>query len=137
MDYGKLAQELSYKQLHAQSVQEAGAERGTGLTEVYERVKLLVMSEIQKANVEMRKRKLNTIERIFTPCHRGKLCLTLGSRLLCTVELQEVKGQILAVISGPPHALEISRKEFPLIGGCDPERIAVEIVSGFLMGEFS
>ncbi len=35
------------------------------------------MSEIEKANVEMRKRKLDTIERVFTPCYRGKLSLTL------------------------------------------------------------
>jgi hypothetical protein len=33
--------------------------------------------------------------------------------------------------------MEISRKEFPLIEGCNPERIAVEIVSGLIMGEFS
>ena len=42
-----------------------------------------------------------------------------------------------AVISGPPNALEISRKEFLLFEGRDPEEIAVEIVSGLLMGEFS
>jgi hypothetical protein len=135
MDYGKLAQKLSNQRSNAGSAQEA--KRGTAFTEVFERVKLQVMSEIEKANVEMRKSKLDTIERIFTPCHRGKLCLTLGSRLLCTVGLQEEKGQIAAVISGPPNALEISRKAFPLIKGCDPERIAVEIVSGLLMGEFS
>jgi len=136
-DYGELAQKLSNRRSHAQSAQEAWAERGTGLTDVYERVKLHVNNEIEKANVEMRKRKLNTIERIFMPSFRGKLCLTFGSELLCTVELQEAKGQITAVISGPPNALEISRKEFPLIEGCDPERIAVGIVSGLLMGEFS
>jgi hypothetical protein len=100
-------------------------------------VKLHVNTEIEKANVEMRKRKLDTIERIYMPSHRGKLCLTFGSGLLCTVDLQEGKRQIAAVISGPPNAMEISRKEFPLIEGCNPERIAVEIVSGLIMGEFS
>jgi hypothetical protein len=114
-----------------------GAGRELALAEVYERVKLHVNTEIEKANVEMRKRKLNTIERVFLPSYHGKLCLTVGSVLLCTVELQEAKGQIAAVISGPPNALEISRKEFPLIEGCDPERIAVEIVSGLIMGAFS
>jgi hypothetical protein len=137
MDYGKLAQDLSYQLLQAQSVQEVGAERRTGFTEVYERVKLQILSEVEKANMEMRKRKLDTIERIFAPCHRGKLCLTLGSRLLCTVGLQEDKGRVAAVISGPPNALEISRKEFPIIAGCDTKWIAVGIVSGLFRGEFS
>jgi hypothetical protein len=136
-DYGELAQRLSNQRSHAHSVEETAAGRELALADVYERVKLHVNTEMEKANVEMRKRKLNTIERIYMPSHRGKLCLTLGSQLLCTVELQEAKGQIAAVISGPPNAMEISRKEFPLIKGCDPARIAVEIVSGLLMGEFS
>jgi hypothetical protein len=137
MDYSKLAQKLSNQRSDAQSIQDAGVVRGTSLADVYERVKLHVMNEIEKANVEMRKRKLNTIERVFLPSYHGKLCLTVGSVLLCTVELQEAKGQIAAVLSGPPNAQEISRKEFLLIPGCDPERIAIEIVSGLLMGEFS
>lgn len=137
MDYGELAQKLSNQRSRAQSAQGVAAERATSLDEVYERVKLHVMNEIEKANVEMGKRKLNTIERVFMPSYRGKLCLTLGSQLLCTVELQEAKGHITAVISGPPNAQEISRKEFLLTDGPDPKRIAVEIVSGLLMGEFS
>jgi hypothetical protein len=137
MDYGELAQKLSNQRSHAQSAHEVGAERGTSLADVYGRVNLYVMNEIEKANMEMRKRKLNTIERVFMPSYRGKLCLTFGSELLCTVELQEAKELIAAVISGPPNAQEISRKEFLLFEGCDPERIAVEIVSGLLMGEFS
>ena len=109
-DYGELAQKLSNRRSLAQSPQEMGTERGPGLADVYERVKLHVNNEIEKANVEMRKRKLDTIERIFLPSYRGKLCLTFGSELLCTVDLQEAKRQITAVISGPPHALEISGK---------------------------
>jgi hypothetical protein len=137
MDYGKLAQKLSNQRSSARQAEQPGAERGAGLADVYERVKIQVMSEIEKANVEMRKQKLDTIERVFLPSYHGKLCLTFGSKLLCTVELHEAKGQIAAVISGPPNALEISRKEFSLIAGCDPKEIAVEIVSGLLMGEFS
>jgi hypothetical protein len=57
--------------------------------------------------------------------------------LLCTADLQEAKGQITAVITGPPNAQEISRKEFRLGGDCIPEQIAVEIISGLLGGEFS
>lgn len=136
-DYGELAQKLSNRRTQAKSAQQAGAGRELAFADVYERVKLHVNTEIEKANVEMRKHKLDTIERIYMPSHRGKLCLTFGSEFLCTVDLQEFKKQITAAISGPPHALEISRKEFPLISGCDPEQIAVEIVSGLIMGEFS
>jgi len=136
-DYGELAQKLSNQRSHDRSAQDAGAERELGLTDVFEHVKHHVSTEIEKANVEMRKRKLNTVERVFLPSYHGKLCLTVGSVLLCTVELQEAKGQIVAVLSGPPNAQEISRKEFLLVKGCDPEQIAVEIVSGLLMGEFS
>jgi hypothetical protein len=135
-DYGELAQKLSNQRSHDQSAQEAGAERVTDLADVYERVKLDVMKEIEKANEEMRKRNLDTIERIFMPSHRGKLCLTLGSKLLCTVDLQEEKGQITAVIQGPPNHQEISRKDFTL-NECSSEQIAVDIVSGLLVGEFS
>jgi hypothetical protein len=106
------------------------------LADVYERVKLHVMNEIEKANVEMRKRKLDTIERVFLPSYHGKLCLTSGSELLCTVELQEAKRQITAVITGPPNHQEIARKDFAL-NEYHPEQIAVAIVSGLLMGEFS
>lgn len=136
-DYGELAQKLSNQRSHAHSAEETAAGRELALTDGYERVKLHLNAEIEKANAEMRKRKLNSIERIYMPSHRGKVCLTLGSELLCTVELQEAKGQIAAVISGPPNAMEISRKEFPLTKGSDPERIAEAIVSGLLMGEFS
>jgi hypothetical protein len=136
-DYGELAQKLSNQRSLADSAQEAGAERGVDAAAIYERVKVHASDEIEKANVELRKRKLAIIERLFVPSFRGRLCLTFGSELLCTVELQEPKGQIAAVISGPPNAREISRKEFLLIEGCDPEQIAVEIVSALLMGAFS
>jgi len=40
------------------------------------------------------------------------------------------------VITGPPNQQEISRKDFAL-NEYRSEQIAVEIVSGLLMGEFS
>ena len=130
-DYGELAQKLSNQRSHAQSAQEAGAERGTD----FERVKVHASNEIEKANVELRKRKLAIIERLFLPSYHGRLCLSFGS-LLCTAELQEAKGHVTAVITGPPNQQEISRKDFTL-NQHSPEQIAVEIVSGLLMGEFS
>jgi hypothetical protein len=105
-------------------------------TQIYDRVKVLVSYEIEKANAELHKRRLATVERLFLPSYQGRLCLSFGS-LLCTADLQEAKGQITAVITGPPNAQELSRKEFRLGGDCVPEQIAVEIVSGLLAGEFS
>ena len=57
--------------------------------------------------------------------------------LFCTVYLEEAKGQIRAVIVGPPNSAEISRKEFMIDGDMSPEQITAEIVSGLLMGEFA
>ncbi len=136
-NYGELADKLSSQRSHARPAQEPPVGRGVTAAQVYENVKLHVSNEIEKANVELRKRRLATIERVFLPSYEGRLCLTFGSDLLCTVDLQETRGQITAVISGPPNAIEISRKEFLLGGDCIPERIAVDIVSGLLGGEFS
>jgi hypothetical protein len=136
-DYGELADKLSHRQIHARDEWRQSGARAIDAAEVYERVKLLVGNEIDKANVELRKRRLALIERVYMPCCQGRLCLTYSSDLLCTVDLEEAKGQITAVISGPPNASEISRREFAMDDGADPERITVEIVSGLLMGEFA
>jgi hypothetical protein len=135
-DYGELAQKLSNQRSHAQSDQEAGADRGMDATQIYESVKVHASNEIEKANVELRKRKLAIIERLFLPSFRGRLCLSFGSAFMCTADLHEARGQITAVLLGPPNQQEISRKDFAL-NEYRPERIAVEIVSGLLMGEFS
>lgn len=132
--YGKLADSLSSRRWHGASQQEIAHE--VDGAKAYERVKVLVDHEIEKANGELRKRKLDLIERLFLPSYQGRLCLTFGSDLLCTVDLQEVKRQITAVISGPPNHREIARKEFAL-HQYRPEQIAVEVVSGLIMGEFS
>lgn len=136
-NYGELADKLSSQRSHARPVQEPSANGRSGAAQIYERVRVLVSHEIEKANMELRRRRLTTIERLFLPSYQGRLCLTFGSQLLCTVDLHEAKGQIIAVISGPPNAREISRKEFPLGGDCVPEQIAEEIVSGLLVGECS
>jgi hypothetical protein len=134
-DYGELAQKLSNRLSHAQPAREPGSERGMDPAVIYERVKLRVSDEIEKANVELRKRKLAPVERLFLPSYHGRLCLSFGP-LLCTADLQEAKGHVTAVITGPPNQQEISRKDFAL-NEYRPEQIAVEIVSGLLMGEFS
>ena len=134
-DYGELAQKLSNQRSRAQWDREAGVERESDATQIFERVKIHAGNEIEKANAELRKRKLGIIERLFLPSYHGKLCLSFGS-LLCTADLQEAKGNVTAVITGPPNHQEISRKDFAL-NEYRPEQIAVEIVSGLLRGEFS
>jgi len=150
MDYGKLADKLKDSESPAR---ESQGGRKTDPVALFESVKAHVGREIEKANVELRKRRLGTIERVFMPSFHGKLCLTLGSELLCTVELQEAYGRIAVVILGPPNRIEIARKEYLPEGapavpppsestvktayGYGPEQIAVDIVSGLIMREFA
>jgi hypothetical protein len=147
-DYGQLADKL--KSMRTQTQKQSGVDPAA----FYENVKAHVGREMEKANAELRKRKMDLIERVFLPSFQGRLCLTLGSDYLCTVDLVEGKGRIVAVVSGPPNAQEIAHKEFLIeekagadaisdygavkaAAGCSPEQIAVEIVSGLLMREFS
>jgi hypothetical protein len=119
----------------------------------YQYVKQHVEEEVDKANLELRKRDLPVIERVFMPSSQGKLSLTFGTGFLCNVELNQSHGRITAMIIGPPNGAEIARKEFHLNqeprsqpSAIDepeeasvvysPHRIAAEIVSGLLAGEF-
>ena len=134
-DYGDLADKLSDQRAHARQAQEPGADHRMDPAFIFERVKLHVSHEIEKANAELRRRRLAIVERLFLPSYQGRLCLSFGP-LLSTADLHEAKGQITAVITGPPNQQEISRKDFAL-NEYRSEQIAVEIVSGLLMGEFS
>jgi hypothetical protein len=135
-NYGELADQLNIRRSHAGKTRDPVADLGVDGAQIYERVKVLVSHEIEKANIELQKRKLAIIERLFLPSYQGKLCLSFGSELLFIADLQEARGQITAVLQGPPNHQEISRKDFAL-NEYRPEQIAVEIVSGLLKGEFS
>ena len=117
-------------------------------------VKQHVEEEVDKANLELRKRDLPVIERVFMPSSQGKLSLTFGTGFLCNVELNPARGRITATIIGPPNSGEVARKEFHLNPEAGPQqsaidepeeasvvysphRIAAEIVSGLLAGEFA
>ena len=137
------------------SADEKLANHGFDPVTFYQYVKAQIEEEVDKANVELRKRKLPLVERVFIPGFLGKLSLTFGTEFLCTVELHESKGRIRAVILGPPNRDEIARKDFflnpaariceaPRLSkdekvavGYSPQKIAAEIVSGLLMGEFA
>jgi hypothetical protein len=151
-DYDKLAKKLE----GMKSGDLAGnkpASYGFDPVAFYQYVKQQVEEEVDKANLELRKRKLPVIERVFMPSSQGKLSLTFGTGFLCNVELNPARGRITAIIIGPPNSAEIARKDFPLnpeagpqqsaiddAGGSlvvySPHRIAAEIVSGLLAGEF-
>jgi hypothetical protein len=120
----------------------------------YQYVKQQVEEEVDKANLELRKRDLPVIERVFMPSSLGKLSLTFGTGFLCNVELNPAHGRITAIIIGPPNSAEVARRDFllnpeagPQESATDeteealvvysPHRIAAEIVSGLLAGEFA
>jgi hypothetical protein len=154
-DYGVLADRLFDSVQAGNPAGKRLVRNGFDPAAFYESVTRQVEEEVGKANVELRKRGLTTIERVFIPGYLGRLCLTFGTALLLSVELQAAKGRIKAVIFVPPNRCEISRKEY-LMGrqslrsqddgsneqgkiavDYDPDRIAAEIVSGLLMGEFA
>ena len=154
-DYGVLADRLSGSAQAGSPARKRLARNGIDPAAFYESVKVHVEEEVRKANEELRKRGLATIERIFIPGFLGRLSLTFGTTLLCSVELNEPKGRVRAMIFGPPNRSEIARKDFYLIQeaadlqgspfdetrkaavGYSPQRIAAEIVSGLLTGDFA
>jgi hypothetical protein len=137
VNYGALAEQLNVQQARVRRSQKQPAAHGANdARRIYERVRAVIDDEIEKANVELKKRKLATIERVRVPSYFGRLCLSFGSDVLCAVDLDEMQGEIIAVITGPPNAQELARKAF-MLSECQPEQIAEEIVAGLLAGEFS
>jgi hypothetical protein len=155
IDYGALADKLKVSGEAVTQANKRRARHEIAPAAFYESVKTQIEVEVEKANEELRKRGLPIIERIFMPSFLGRLSLTFGTALLCSVELQESKGRVRAVIFGPPNRDEIARKDFLLnpeaadLQGStmsevekvavsySPQRIAAEIVSGLLTGEFA
>ncbi len=153
-DYDALEAKLKGKKKTAEPRIENPANYGFAPATFYKYVKQQIDEEVDKANDELRKRNLPVIERVFMPGFEGRLSFTFGTGFLCTVELQEPKGRIRAVIFGPPSRDEVARKDYFLnlravdledspieevqkvAIGFSPHRIASEIVSGLLMGEF-
>ncbi|MGO8757432.1 MAG: hypothetical protein ACLQG3_04840 [Terracidiphilus sp.] len=154
-DYGALADKLKGSGQAGRQDHERQASSGIAPAAFYDSVKAQIEVEVEKANLELRKRGLPTIERIFLPSFLGKLSLTFGTAFLCNVALLESKGRISAVILGPPNRLEIARKEYllypdaaKLLTGSAEEKtkvavevgadqIAAEIVAALLTGEFA
>jgi hypothetical protein len=130
-DYGTLAERLRCSG-HAEEVSGQDLDRHK-LDPVgfFDEVKAHIINEIEKANAELRKRRLDRIERVLVPCFRGKLCLTFGTVVMCCVDLDEAQGQIYSVVYGPPNRWELSRKVYRVNPAGDSERVIPGVSSHF------
>jgi hypothetical protein len=158
VDYAKLAEKA--KALQDASKGSNGRPDGQEQdpTAFFDKVKSHLVAEMYKANVELSRRGLSTLDRSFSPSFSGRFCFTFGLSLLCSVELDTRMGLrcIKATISGPPNAREIGRRSYlfnratqqpqsfmedenagVVVRGLGPEEIAVDIISCILSGEFS
>ena len=122
----------------------------------FERVKAHIVEEMNKANVELRKKRAAVIGRNHLPGFDDEIFLTIGTDSLCRVGLGIMGGgcRVTAIISGPPNGYELSRREYLCIqeASCSevlhlvgaelttvvacPDEIAVDIISGILVGKF-
>ncbi|MGA3011956.1 MAG: hypothetical protein ABSD72_17000 [Terracidiphilus sp.] len=123
----------------------------------FDAVKAHLVSEMKKANVELRKRDAGTIDQNHLGGFDTEAFLTFGTDSLCRVGLGIKAGEcrITAVISGPPNGYEISRKEYLCVQDAarkevlataeaglpnvitSPREIAVDIISSILVRKFN
>jgi hypothetical protein len=158
VDYAKLAEKAKALKDAADSTAGRPEVKKQNPVIFFDSVKSHLVAEMQKANMELARRGLATLDRSFSPSFSGRFCFTFGMSLFCSVELEEKVGgpQIKAVISGPPNGLEIGRREYHfnrgkqeqqsfradenagmIVTGLNPEETAVDIISSILTGEFS
>jgi hypothetical protein len=156
-DYAKLADKARAKQeadiLAAERHKELRADRCS----FFDQVKVHLIEEMNKANVELRKRKAAIFDQYQLPGFADEVFITYGTDSLCRVGLGILGGgcRITAIISGPPNGYEISRKEYlcsdqPLdckevrpasedrsqaVPSC-PDAIAADVIAGVLIGKF-
>jgi hypothetical protein len=122
----------------------------------FERVKAHLAEEMNKANVELRKREAAILDRNHLPGFADDVFITYGTSSVCRVGLGILGGgcRITAVISGPPNGCEISRRVYLCSQepSCQeevptgeegsqalptrPNEIAADIISGILLGKF-
>ncbi len=155
-DYSKLADNAKLLQEAARQAAETHISQKADPCDFFEKVRAHLIEEMNKANVALRKRGADVIDRNHMPGFSEEIFLTYGTSSLCRVRLDvhRVGCQITAVISGPPNGYEISRKEYlcsqdetcrivlPAVkegtssGRARPARIAVDIIAGILLGKF-
>lgn len=153
VDYARLAD----KAIQMQETEKIPASLQTDLKAdpkaFFDRVRAHLLKEMDKANVELAKRKVVGFGQNHMPGFSDELFLTFGTDLLCRVTLVVLgaRCEIKAVISGPPNGYELSRKVYPLYqeasapagavgspaAAPSPYQIAVEIISSVMVGKFS
>jgi hypothetical protein len=155
VDYAKLA-DIAKQMQDAEKISvDKQQERKVDPRIFFESVRAHLIEEMNKANVELSKRKTVGFSQSHMPGFDGEIFLTFGTDLLCRVTLVVLGGrcEIKAVISGPPNGYELSRREYPLnqqeadaqtpdagetvVSGISPYQIAVDIISSVLVGKFS
>lgn len=155
-DYTKLADKAKAMQDAAHETSRQNTERDAEPGAFFQKVATYVVNEMEKANLELSKKKVGAITRHHAPSFQGIVFLTFGAGLACRVSLESKGGRsrITASILGPPNGYEISRREY-LLGsdkgdpesqqsgrtgfpyfGARPDQIAVDIISGLLSGGF-
>jgi hypothetical protein len=156
LDYEKLADIVKEKQEADRLATERLRQLKSDPCEFFEKVKAQLIVEMNKANVELRKRKADLLGRNHLPGFSDEFFLTYGTSTLCRVGLG-IKGggcRVTAVISGPPNGYEISRKEYfcNQEASCDkarpiaepgmpvvvprPDQIAADIIKAIVFGRF-
>jgi hypothetical protein len=156
-DYAKLADIAELKMIADRTAVERHRELRAASCTFFEGVKARLADEMNKANTELRKKKVPTIDRLHLANFDEEVFLTYGTDSLCRVGLGIMSGgcRITAVISGPPNGYEISRREYLCVqeASCSevlhlvgaelttvvacPDEIAVNIISGILVGKFN
>jgi len=156
VDYASLAYKAKVKHDEDKLADERHGNLRTDPCAFFERVKAHLIEEMDMVNVELRKRGVPVLEQNHLPGFAKEMFLTYGTNSLCRVGLGIMGGgcRITAVICGPPNGYEISRKEFLCrqegfcrevlcigeaglpTGVASPDEIAVDIISGVLVGRF-
>jgi hypothetical protein len=157
VNYGKLADDARGIRDAGKRADSAHREMSTDPCIFFQKVKASVVEEMNKANVELQKRRASTLGRNHLPGFDDQIFLTYGTDALCRVGLGIKQGEchITAAISGPPNGYEISRKEYrccqdpasldvqlPGEPGytkvpTTPNEIAEDIISSILVGKFN
>ena len=126
-DYTKLAEKAKEIQDAGKLVVEAHKKLRSDHCHFFENVKMCIVEEMQRANVELRKRRAGTFEQISLPSFDDELLLTYGTDSLCRIGRGIMKGEcrITASISGPPNGYELSRREYL----CKKEETCREVIT--------
>ncbi|HZP05900.1 MAG TPA: hypothetical protein VFB43_13450 [Terracidiphilus sp.] len=159
VDYAKLAERARALQDAAAGITSKPEVKEQDPVVFFDSVKAYLVAEMHKANAELGKRGVATLDRSFSPSFSKRFCFTFGTSLLCSVELDVRTYQpprIKAIISGPPTGGEIGRREYVfnqraqepesfradesagvIVTGLNAEDTAIDIISSVLSGEFS